>query len=410
MAKVEIISGFLGAGKTTWIKKALKEAHKDEKCMLIENEFGDIGVDAGFLQDAGVQITELNSGCICCTLVGDFVTALQKAVKEYDPELILIEPSGVGKLSDILKAITEAEDAGLTVKGSLTIVDAKKAKMYLRNFREFFVDQIQYADVVVLSHTKGLAPEKLEEVRKIIEEANPKAAIVTTEWEEFDAKIVEDLLEKGDTMREEMLEEIRKRPAHHHHHHHHRHNHDHEHEHEDEDEHEHHHHHHDDEEDEEDEHEHHHHHHGHECCCGEEDEECECCHEDDEEECECCHHHHDDDDEEEDEHEHHHHHHDEDEEEDADDVFDTYGFETAKTYSLEKISSILDVIMYDEDLFEHVLRAKGIVKSDKGEWIHFDYVPGEPDVHVGPAAYTGKVCIIGTDLDKEKLSGLFEEK
>ncbi|MBQ5542837.1 MAG: GTP-binding protein, partial [Erysipelotrichales bacterium] len=225
--------------------------------------------------------------------------------------------------------------------------------------------------------------------------------------------IVEDLLEKGDTMREEMLEEIRKRPAHHHHHHHHRHDHDHEHEHEDEDEHEHHHHHHDDEEDEEDEHEHHHHHHHeHECCCGEEDEECECCHEDDEEECECCHHHHEDDEDEVDEHEHHHHHHhhDEDEEEDADDVFDTYGFETAKTYSLEKISSILDVIMYDEDLFEHVLRAKGIVKSDKGEWIHFDYVPGEPDVHIGPAAYTGKVCIIGTDLDKEKLSGLFEEK
>ncbi len=387
MAKVEIISGFLGAGKTTWIKKALKEAHKDEKCMLIENEFGDIGVDAGFLQDAGVQITELNSGCICCTLVGDFVTALASAVEQYHPDLIIIEPSGVGKLSDILKAITEAEHAGLTVKGSLTIVDAKKAKMYMKNFREFFTDQIRYANVVVLSHTKGLSAEKLEEVRAMVAEVNPEAKIVTTDWEEFNAEDVEKLLEDKDEMMEEMLEEIRKRPVHeHHHHHHHRHH--------EEDEEEHEHHHHDHDEDDEEEHEHHHHHH--ECCCGGDDE-CEC--EEDDEECGCGHHHH---------HHDHEHHHDHDEH-DADDVFDTYGFETAKQYTVEKLSSILEAVSSDEELFEHVLRVKGIVPSETGEWLHFDYVPGEPDVHTGPATYTGKVCIIGTELDVKKLRKLFED-
>ncbi|MDD6085898.1 MAG: GTP-binding protein [Oscillospiraceae bacterium] len=379
MSKVDIFSGFLGAGKTTLIKKLISEAYCGEKLVLIENEFGQIGIDGGFLQDAGINITEMNSGCICCSLVGDFGKALKKVIDEYSPERILIEPSGVGKLSDVIKAVQNVDSDELKLNGFTTIVDAKKCKMYMKNFGEFFNNQIEFASSIILSHTKGLSEEKINECVELLKGINPKASIITTDWDEITGKQILETMEKKNTLEAE-LEHLKDEAEEHEHHHHHDHDeececgcHDHDHEHE------------------------HHHHHDH-------DEECECgCHDHDhehehhhdhDEECECgCHDH---------DHEHHHHHH-------ADDVFTSWGVETPKKYTKEKIENILNELQ-DSEKYGVILRAKGIVPCECGKWIHFDYVPGTPDVRTGSASTTGMLCVIGSKINEDKIAELFEVK
>ncbi len=404
MTKVDIFSGFLGAGKTTLIKKLIAEAYGAEKLVLIENKFGEIGVDSTFLSEAGVQITEMNSGCICCSLVGDFGRALQKVIDDYAPERILIEPSGVGKLSDVIRAVEDIHSDAIELNSFTTVVDAKKCKMYMKNFGEFFNNQVEHAGTIILSHTAGMSEAKLAECVALLREKNADAVIVTTDWNELDGAQILAAMEKKSTLHKEMehmMEET-------HHHHHHR-----DHECEDEECECHHHHHHDHEcEDEECECHHHHHHHDHEC----EDEECECHHhhhhdhECEDEECECHHHHHHD-------HEHHHehecddpecgchHHHGEHHHHHADEVFTSWGRETARAYSAEEITAILEALE-NESEYGMVLRAKGVVPGTDG-WIHFDYVPGTPDVRSGGASVTGRICVIGSKLNEENIAKLF---
>ncbi|MEE0740680.1 MAG: CobW family GTP-binding protein [Emergencia sp.] len=378
MTKVDIFSGFLGAGKTTLIKKLIEEAYQDEQIVLIENEFGEIGIDGGFLQDAGVKINEMNSGCICCSLVGDFGRALEQVIREYDPDRILIEPSGVGKLSDVILAVQNLHNDRIQLNGFTTVVDAKKAKMYMKNFGEFFNNQIEHASAIVLSHTTGLSQEKLDTCVELLRQHNEKASIVTTPWEEITGVQILDTMEQKNTLAAELvhLEE----EAHGGHDHHHSHNHD---EHcdcgcHDHDEHNHHHdhshdhgHHHTDH----DEHSHHHHDHHHGEHCG--------CHD----------HHHDHD------HEHHHHHH-------ADEVFTSFGVETTHKFTMENIEKALSSLANFAE-YGQVLRAKGIVEGEDGQWIHFDYVPGEPDVRAGSAAVTGMLCVIGADIEEDRIRELF---
>ena len=390
MTKIDIFSGFLGAGKTTLIKKLIKEAYAGEKLVLIENEFGDIGIDGGFLADAGIKINELNSGCICCSLVGDFAKALKKVCEEYNPDRILIEPSGVGKLSDVIRAVYSADLKDCTINTYTAIVDAAKCKMYMKNFGEFFNDQIETANCIIFTHADVAGEEKLKNAVALVREHNTKATLVTTPWQQLTGAEILAAMEHSDTL-EEQMEQLRKDALERHH----------DHEDEEEEEHEHGHccHHHDHEDEDEEEHEHGHccHHHDHE---DEEEEEHEHGH--------CCHHH-DHEDEEEEEHEHHHgdgcgcghhhHHH-------ADEVFESWGVETAKTYSADELKAILSQLTNAVE-YGMVLRAKGIVAGKDGKWLHFDYNPGEPDVHEGAPSYTGRLCVIGSKLDKEELASLF---
>ena len=369
MTKITIFSGFLGAGKTTLIKKLIADGFNNEQLVLIENEFGEIGIDGGFLQEAGVQITEMNSGCICCSLVGDFGKALEQVLTQYHPDRILIEPSGVGKLSDVIRAVQNIESKDVELDGFTTVVDAKKCKMYQKNFGEFFDNQITYASCLILSHTKGLSQDKLDDTVARLRALNDKATIVTTDWDELSGKAIVEAMTQKNTLDDELaalLAEARKQSEHdeeEHEHHHHHHDHDH-----DEHDHEHEHHHHDHDHDDHDEHDHdehdhdheHHHHHDH-------DEEHE--------------HHHDHD------HEHHHHHH-------ADDVFTSWGAESAKKFTKEEITAALEALE-DEEKFGMILRAKGIVPAADGSWIHYDYIPGTPDVRTGSAGVTGRLCVIG---------------
>lgn len=389
MTKIDVISGFLGAGKTTLINRLIKEAYQGEKIVLIENEFGQIGVDGAFLQDAGVQITEMNSGCICCSLVGDFSKALRKVVAEYAPDRILIEPSGVGKLSDVTRAVLSAGLENVTLNSSVVVVDVNKCKMYMKNFGEFFNDQIANAGCILFSHTDKTTDEKLAEALKLVREQNPTATIVTTPADHLDIQTLKDALEQVSTLQhhlDELMEEEEEDTCPvcggHHHHHDHDHDEDHEHCHEhhhdddddddDDDEHEHHHHH-DDDDDDGDEHEHHYH---------------------DGEECHCHDHDH------EHNHEHHHHHH------HADEIFTSWGQETVRKYSAEEMKEILSALG-DEEKYGIVLRSKGILPASDGEWIYFDYVPGEPDIRRGSSAAIGKICVIGSGLHEEALRELF---
>ncbi len=383
MTKIDIFSGFLGAGKTTLIKKLLKEAYAGEKLVLIENEFGEIGIDGGFMQDAGIEVTEMNSGCICCSLVGDFGKALKKVLDEYHPDRILIEPSGVGKLSDIIRAVQNLDAEDVLLNGFTTVADVKKCKMYMKNFGEFFNDQIENAGCIVLSHTQSANEEKIAETVALLREKNPTATIVTTPWDVLDGAQLLAAMERRDTIEEELARLAA--DVHHHHHH--------EDECDDPDCECHHHHHHDEEESH---HEHHHHHHEHEC----DDPECECHHHHEEHEhehecddpnCDCHHHEH--------EHGHHHHHH------HADEVFVSFGAETTKKFGKEELEGILAAL--SDEKYGFVLRAKGIVECKCGKWLHFDYVPGEGDVREGSAAITGRLCVIGSKLDRHALEELF---
>ncbi len=411
MTKIDIFSGFLGAGKTTLIKKLIAEAYAGEKLVLIENEFGEIGIDGGFLQDAGINITEMNSGCICCSLVGDFGKALRKVLDEYHPDRILIEPSGVGKLSDVIRAVEGVLSEDACLNAYTAVVDAAKCRMYLKNFGEFFGDQIAHASAVVLSHQGKLSDEKVAAAVSLIRESNPDAAIITTPWESLDGKDILAAIEKKDTLAADLARLAEEQ----HHHHDDEHEHHHHHGHECDDPHCDCHHHHDDE------HEHHHHDHDHECddphcdCHHHHDEEYEHHHHDHDHECDdphCdCHHHHDEEHEDDYHHDHdhecddphcdcHHHHH-------ADEVFTSFGAETAKKFTAEEIKIALDALSEDTVAFGLVLRAKGIVAAEDGRWIHFDYVPGEPDVRYGTAGVTGRLCIIGSHIDREALGKLF---
>ena len=387
MTKIDIFSGFLGAGKTTLIRKLIQEAYRGEKLVLIENEFGDIAIDGGFLQDAGVQITEMNSGCICCTLVGDFTKALKKVIDEYAPDRILIEPSGVGKLSDVAAAVERVDEA--QVGSKVTVVDAGKAKMYARNFGEFFEDQVRSADLIVLSRTDTTGEKKLLEAVTLLKALNPEAGLITTPWSELDGRQIREAMQENGLRAE--MEALREEHEHHHHHHddedddheccHHHH-------HDDEDEeHEHHHHHHDDEDEE---HEHHHHHHDDE---DEEHEHHHHHHDDDDDDHECCHHDQDH------EHGHHHHH--------ADEIFGSWGIETARRFSEDELRGILNALS-DEARYGTILRAKGIVAGAEGDWIYFDYVPGEIDIRRGSPAVTGRLCVIGAHIKENALKELFD--
>ena len=374
MTKTDIFSGFLGAGKTTLIRKLIAEGYKGEKLVLIENEFGDIAIDGSFLKDAGIEITEMNSGCICCTLVGDFRKALQQVVEEYAPDRIIIEPSGVGKLSDVAKAV-EAVD-GIEIGAKVTVVDANKCKMYMRNFGEFFNDQVQNADLIVLSRTSTADEAKTIAAVEMLRTLNPTCGLITTPWDSVSGEQILTAMNENGLKR--AMEEL----AHEHHHH----------DHDDDDE-EcdcgcHHHHHHDDDDDD-DEHEHHHHH-----------------HDDDDDEDEHEHHHHDDD---EDEHEHHHHHdhdHDHHHHHHADEIFDSFGMETPRKYTADELSAILDAL-HDEEKYGIVLRAKGFVDGKDGQWIYFDYVPEEKNIRSGEPAVTGRFCVIGSKLNEKALKELF---
>ena len=407
MTKVDVFSGFLGAGKTTLIKKLIAEAYAGEKLVLIENEFGEIGVDGGFMKDAGIEVTEMNSGCICCSLTGDFRAALHEVCERYAPDRILIEPSGVGKLSDIVTAVEQASDGELTINALCTVVDAGKCKMYMRNFGEFFNNQVESAGCIILSRTAGIKEEKLAECVALLREKNPGAVIITTPWDELSGAQILDAMEKRDTLTAalESIEREHEEDEDEHEHHHH---HDHEHE-----EHEHHHHfdengscscgcHHDDDEDDKDDdgHEHEHHHHDHD-----EHEH----HHDHGEECGCGHdheHHHHDHDEHGHDHEcgcgHHHHHHGHD----ADEVFTSWGMETAKKFTEDGLRAAL-AALEDEAKYGAVLRAKGIVAASEGEWIHFDYTPGEINIRRGSAGVTGRLCVIGHELHEDAVAELF---
>ncbi len=380
MTKIDVFSGFLGAGKTTLIKKLLKEALDGSKTVLIENEFGEIGIDGGFLKESGIEIKEMNSGCICCSLVGDFGTSLKEVISTYAPERILIEPSGVGKLSDVLKAVENvAADLDVQINSAVAVVDASKAKMYIKNFGEFFVNQIQFAGTVILSRTDKVTGAKLEECVQMIREHNSKATIITTPLDQLDGKNILETIEGADTLDEMMREMLEKVQDEHEHHHHHDHDHEHHHDHEDHD-HEHHHDH------EEHDHEHHHeeheheHHHDHE----EHDHEH---HHDHEGTCSCGHHHHD--------HDHH----------DADEVFTSWGRETPAVYTKEKLESILTAL--DSGKYGTILRAKGMVAGAEESWLYFDYVPEEHEIRSGKPDVTGKLCVIGAELKEEELEELF---
>ncbi|MCR4793116.1 MAG: GTP-binding protein [Lachnospiraceae bacterium] len=348
MTRIDVVSGFLGAGKTTLIKKLLKDAVDATKTVLIENEFGEIGIDGGFLQESGIEIKEMNSGCICCSLVGDFGTSLKEVITTYSPERILIEPSGVGKLSDVLKAVEGvAADLDVRINSAVAVVDASKAKMYSKNFGEFFVNQIEYAGTVILSRTDTASPEKIAEAVAIVKEHNPKATLITTPLDQLDAKAVLDAIEGNDSIDSllaEMMEKAKAQPEHHHHH-----------------------------------------------------------HDDDDDDHECCHHHHHDDDDDDDDHEccHHHHHHGHD----ADEVFTSWGMETFVKFSMERIESILKAL--DSGDYGIILRAKGMVPAEDGTWIYYDYVPEESDVRTGKPQVTGKICVIGSELKEDELAKLF---
>ena len=402
MTKVDVFSGFLGAGKTTLIKKLIAEAYAGEKLVLIENEFGEIGVDGGFMKDAGIEVTEMNSGCICCSLTGDFRAALHEVCERYAPDRILIEPSGVGKLSDIVTAVEQASDGELTINALCTVVDAGKCKMYMRNFGEFFNNQVESAGCIILSRTAGIKEEKLAECVALLREKNPGAVIITTPWDELSGAQILDAMEKRDTLTAalESIEREHEEDEDEHEHHHH---HDHEHE-----EHEHHHHfdengncscgcHHDDDEDD-DGHEHEHHHHDHdehehhhdhgeECGCGHDHEHHHHDHDEHDHECGCGHHHH-------------HHGH------DADEVFTSWGMETAKKFTEDGLRAALTALE-DEAKYGAVLRAKGIVAASEGEWIHFDYTPGEINIRRGSAGVTGRLCVIGHELHEDAVAELF---
>ena len=398
MVKVNIISGFLGAGKTTLIKKLLSAIKPGtEKIILLENEYGDVGVDGAFMKDSGIIVDELNSGCICCTLVGDFQKAVDELIEKYNPDRLIIEPSGVGKLSEIVNAVEKckARHAELEIAGCATVVDAGKARMHMKNFGEFFLDQVNTADTVIFSRTQMLSADRVEKSRALIEEAHPGVRIVTTAWDELPAEVMLEVVETG--------RPIEIHVEHHHHHDHDEHCdcgcHDHEHEH--------HHHHHEDGECccHDHEHEHHHHHEDGECHCHdhhhhEDGEECHCHahehqhhHHEHGEECTCGCHDHDH------EHDHHHHHH-------ADEVFVSIGWETAKRYEQEDVAAMLDKLS-DEEEYGNVLRAKGILCNAAGEWFQFDYVPGEPQFRPGSADYTGRICVIGAHIDEKALKELF---
>lgn len=386
MTKVDIISGFLGAGKTTFIKELISKVYSGEKMVLIENEFGEIGVDSRFMQDAGIEVTEMNSGCICCTLVGDFARALKQVVDTYHPDRIIIEPSGVGKLSDVAKAVSDMqEDAQIEVDSLITVVDGKKAKMYMKNFGEFFDNQIEYANTIVLSRTQMMDEAKLKECIELLREKNEEAAIVTTEWDKLSGDMIKAALEQGHDLKKEMMELIshmhHEHHDHEHHHHDHEHHHDHDHEHHHDHDHGHHHHDHEHDHDHE-EHEHHdhehHHDHGADCTCG--------CHDHDHEE-----HHHD--------HEHEHHHH-------ADEVFTSWGIETVHRFSRAELEDLLKLLSMTQD-FGTVLRAKGIVQTEEGGWLEFDMVPEETEIRDCKPDYIGRICVIGTELKKDELEKVF---
>ena len=382
MTKIDIISGFLGAGKTTLIKKLIEQAFKGEKLVLIENEFGEIGIDGGFLKDAGVQITEMNSGCICCSLVGDFGTALKQVITDYTPDRIIIEPSGVGKLSDVIKAVKDVSgNLDVELDSYTTVADVSKVKIYMKNFGEFFNNQIESANTIILSRTQTTTQDKIEKAVAMIREKNDHATIITTPWDEIDGAAIREAMQNYKSLEETMMDEAKKGHDHdhdhgdectcgchdhdHHHHDHdeHEHHHDHdEHEHHhDHDEHEHHH--------DHDDHDHHDHDHGDECTCG--------CHD----------------------HEHHHHH--------ADEVFTSWGKETPHKYNEDKLREILDTLA-DTEKYGVILRAKGIVPSDASEWLYFDLVPGEFEIRKGKADITGKLCVIGSKLKEDDLAELFE--
>ncbi len=374
MTKIDIISGFLGAGKTTLIKKLIEQAFKGEKLVLIENEFGEIGIDGGFLKDAGVQITEMNSGCICCSLVGDFGTALKQVITDYTPDRIIIEPSGVGKLSDVIKAVKDVSgDLDVELDSYTTVADVSKVKIYMKNFGEFFNNQIESANTIILSRTQTTTQDKIEKAVAMIREKNDHATIITTPWDEIDGAAIREAMQNYKSLEETMMDEAKKGHDHDHdhgdectcgchdHEHHHDHDDDHEHHH-DHDEHDHHH--------DHDDHDHHHDHdHGDECTCG--------CHD----------------------HDHHHHH--------ADEVFTSWGKETPHKYNEDKLREILDTLA-DTEKYGVILRAKGIVPSDTGEWLYFDLVPGEFEVRKGKADITGKLCVIGSKLKEDDLAELFE--
>ena len=394
MTKIDIFSGFLGAGKTTLIKKLLKEAYKGEQVVLIENEFGEIGIDGGFLKEAGVEIREMNSGCICCSLVGDFGTALKEVIAKYEPQRIVIEPSGVGKLSDVIKAVQKIEnEVEIKLNSFTTVVDATKCKMYMKNFGEFFSNQIEYAGTVILSRTDKASEEKIATALEIIRGLNQTAAVITTPIEKLSGEKILDTMENNRSLEKELMDEevCPVCGGHHDHEHHHDHEecgcgHDHEHEH---------HHEHDHEEcgcghDHEHEHEHHHEHDHEECGCGH-DHEHEHHHDHDHEECGCGHDH---------DHDHHHHHH-------ADEVFTSWGKETTKKYTKEGIHEILEALSNHNDEYGMVLRAKGMVEGEDGQWIYFDMVPGEADVREGAPEYTGRICVIGSKMNEANLARLF---
>ena len=392
MTKIDIFSGFLGAGKTTLIKKLLKEAYKGEQVVLIENEFGEIGIDGGFLKEAGVEIREMNSGCICCSLVGDFGTALKEVIAKYEPQRIVIEPSGVGKLSDVIKAVQKIEnEVEIKLNSFTTVVDATKCKMYMKNFGEFFSNQIEYAGTVILSRTDKASEEKIAAALEIIRGLNQTAAVITTPIEKLSGEKILDTMENNRSLEKELMDEevCPVCGGHHAHEHHHDHDHEecgcgHDHDHE-------HHHDHDHEEcgcGHDHDHEHHHDHDHEECGCGH-DHDHEHHHDHDQEECGCGH-----------DHDHHHHHH-------ADEVFTSWGKETTKKYTKEGIHEILEALSNHNDEYGMVLRAKGMVEGEDGQWIYFDMVPGEADVREGAPEYTGRICVIGSKMNEANLARLF---
>ena len=400
--KIDIISGFLGAGKTTLIKKLLKDAFQGEQVVLIENEFGEIGIDGGFLKEAGIQIREMNSGCICCSLVGDFGASLKEVISKYHPDRILIEPSGVGKLSDVIKAVQGVEEeTGLVLNSYTTVVDAKKCKMYMRNFGEFFNNQVEYAGAIIMSRTDIVDEAKAQASLELLREINSKAAIITTPIEKLEGKKLLEVMEHPVSLADELMEEEEVCPecGHvHEHGEHHYHDHDeecgcgHDHDHE---EHEHHHHDHDEEcgcghDHDHEEHEHHHHDHDHECGCGHDHdhEEHEHHHHDHDHECGCGHDHHD-----------HHHHH-------ADEVFTSWGRETIKKYTKENLEKMLEALSASDE-YGIILRAKGMLPAEDGTWIYFDMVPEETEIREGAPEYTGRLCVIGSKLNEDKLAELF---
>ncbi|WP_368218115.1 CobW family GTP-binding protein [Blautia obeum] len=398
--KIDIISGFLGAGKTTLIKKLLKDAFQGEQVVLIENEFGEIGIDGGFLKEAGIQIREMNSGCICCSLVGDFGASLKEVISKYHPDRILIEPSGVGKLSDVIKAVQGVEEeTGLVLNSYTTVVDAKKCKMYMRNFGEFFNNQVEYAGAIIMSRTDIVDEAKAQASLELLREINSKAAIITTPIEKLEGKKLLEVMEHPVSLADELMEEeevcpecghVHEHGEHHHDHDHEEHHHDHDHE-----EHEHHHHDHDEEcgcghDHAHEEHEHHHHDHDHECGCGHDHdhEEHEHHHHGHDHECGCGHDHHD-----------HHHHH-------ADEVFTSWGRETIKKYTKENLEKMLEALSASDE-YGIILRAKGMLPAEDGTWIYFDMVPEETEIREGAPEYTGRLCVIGSKLNEDKLAELF---